>query len=353
MKMFHRLALLSSALLIFITGGCYWDRLTWQYGDVEELDGQAQAVIEQNDTNAGELQKREELLEKMEREVIKPYTINSGDQLAIKVYDHSDLSIQTMVTPDGYIGMVLVGQIKLSGLTLAQAGQKIEQALSKYIRNPKVGVSPVTISSETVTILGAVNKSGMYTISNGMRLADLFALAGGLATRLYNGQSLEAADFEKSIFVRDNKIVPINFTIAVKQGLRPHNMLLHKGDYIYVASKDDSMVYSIGDFASPKQLTYREGMTLLDLVASSGGMKETHWSNVIILRGGLNNPKMYKVDLDGILCGKKPNVRLNAGDIVYMPHDSISEYNVFIRKLFPTFQLFNMLMTPAFLYTRF
>ena len=76
-------------------------------------------------------------------------------------------------------------------------------------------------------------------------------------------------------------------------------------------------------------------------------MNDTRWSHAIIIRGGLANPVMYKVDVDRILCGKAPNVRLKSGDIVYVPKDNISEYNVFIRKLMPTAQLVNMLVTPA------
>ena len=353
MRIFHLTTSLIAALTLYFAGGCYWDRLTWQYGDTEELDGQAQAVIEESGVSAEDLKKRDDFLKKLETDVIKPYTINAGDSLAITVYNHEDLSTRTVVTPDGFLGMVLVGQIKVSGLTLEQAGKVIEKALSKYIRTPKVGVSPTIISSETVTISGAVNKSGMFNISNGMRLADLFALAGGSSARLYDGQTLDAADLEKSVFVRDNKIVPIDFNVAIKQGIRPHNMLLHKGDYVYIAAKDDSMVYTIGDMGKSKRHTYHDNMTLLEIISSSGGMNETHWSHVIIIRGSLSNPKMYKVDLDGILCGKKHNVRLHAGDIVYLPHDTISEYNVFIRKLFPTAQLVNLITTPMFWYTRF
>ena len=353
MRMFHRTAPLSAALVMTLVGGCYWDRLTWQYSDAEELNGQAQAVIEQSSTAPDAQKKRLQLLEKLEHEANQPYNINAGDSLSIVVYNHEDLSTRTIVTPDGYIGMVLAGQIKVSGLTLEQAGKKIEQALSKYIRNPKVGISPTAIQSETVTISGAVNKPGMYNITNGMRLADLFALAGGSPARLYDGQTLDASDFDKSVFVRHNKIVPLDFNLAIKTGIRPHNMLLHKGDYIYIAVKDDSMVYVVGDFVKPKRQTYHENMTLLELIASCGGVNETRWSHVIIIRGGLSDPKMYKVDLDGILCGKKQNVRMQAGDIVYLPHDSISEYNVFIRKLLPTAQLLNMITTPMFWYSRF
>ena len=64
---------------------------------------------------------------------------------------------------------------------------------------------------------------------------------------------------------------------------------------------------------------------------------------MIIIRNSLSNPKFYKVDVDGILAGKCRNVELKAGDIVYVPKDNISEYNVFVRKLMPTAQIVNLL----------
>jgi len=76
-------------------------------------------------------------------------------------------------------------------------------------------------------------------------------------------------------------------------------------------------------------------------------MKETHWKHVIIIRDGLVNPKLYKVDIDGILAGKCRNVPLKAGDIVYVPKDDLSEYNVFVKKLLPTAQLFSLIAGRA------
>ena len=354
MKLSHRNITIAVALVLCLLSGCYWDRLTWNYGDLQELGKDADALLEESPGLSEEERKeREKVLENLDKEPMPPYTINAGDNIAIVIYNNPDLSTNTIVTPDGYIGMVLVGQIKVSGMTLAQAAKALEQALSKYIRNPKVGVSPTSIQSEKVTISGAVNKSGMYNISNGMRLADLIAMAGGTAARLYDGQTLDAADFENSVFIRGNKTIPLNFDLAIKRGNHLHNVMLRKGDYIYIATKDDSMVYLLGDVDKSKRQTYHENLTLLELLATAGGMNETRWSNAIIIRGGINNPKMYKVDLDGILCGKKPNIKLHAGDIVYLPHDNISEYNVFIRKLFPTAQLVNMITTPMFWYTRF
>ncbi len=332
-----------SAALLLGTG-CY-DRYTGNYDEVPELEIES-ALIEESEDSGKEEEERIQQLEALEKESEDVYTINSGDNVSITVYNHSDLAVKTTVTPDGYVGMVFIGQVKVAGLTLEQASQLIEEKLSKYIRNPKVGISPYEIRSETVTIAGAVMRPGMYDISNGMRLADLFAKAGGAATRFYDGQTLDATDLDKSIFLRRNKLVPLDFQQAIATGQTPHNVLLRKGDYIYIAPREDSVVYLAGDVKKPYRRIWEKSMGVLELLSDAGWINETHWSHVIIIRGGFANPKMYKVDLDGILAGKKRNVPLQPGDVVYMPHDNISEYNVFVRKLLPTGQLLNMLTTP-------
>ena len=342
----------TAALLCALTG-CY-DRFTYNYADFKELAPTGSAILEETEFNDTE---RNIVLEKViarGKEKEQVYTINAGDTVSITVYNHPDLSIShTLVTTDGNIGMVLIGEIKVAGLTLDQASKTIEKALSQYIRNPKVGLSPLEIHSETATIVGAVNSSGTYTISNGMRLVDLFAQAGGSATRLYDGQNLDAADFDHSVFIRNGEIIPIDFARAIQQGDPLHNLEIYKGDYIYIAAKDDAMVYLIGDVKNPQRRVWTQGTGLLELLAATGWVNETYWPHVIILRGGVAKPKLYKVDLDGILQGRKPNLLLEPGDIVYVPHDDISEYNVFIRKLFPTMQLINMISTPMFWYSKF
>ena len=172
---------------LFFCAGCYFDRLTGKYDDIPELTRENEAVLGRNTMTIEERQRRIRLLQNLEREPIPSYTINGGDKVEIIVYNNPDLSVKTTVTPDGYIGMVLIGQIHVAGLTLGEASQKIEKALSRYIRNPKVGLSPFLIASETVTISGAVSHPGIYPVTNGMRLADVFAKAGGAASRMYSG----------------------------------------------------------------------------------------------------------------------------------------------------------------------
>ena len=335
------LSLFSAGALLTLNG-CY-GRTTRNFDTFPELATMKNAVLEESGLTKEELEYREKILREIQSEPEPVYTINAGDKVGIVVYNHPDLAVDTIVTPDGYIGMMFVGQIKIAGLTLVQASQRIEEELEKYVRNPKVGVLPREITSETVTIAGGITKPGMYSISNGMRLADLYALAGGSATRWAEAQEREAADLENSLFVRKDKTIQLDFIKAIKAGDELHNILLRKGDYIYIASRDDSMVYLVGDLKTPSRHIWAPGLGLLELLAIGGWVNETYWHHAIIIRGGLVNPKMYKVDLDGILEGRRSNVELLSGDIVYIPKDDISEYNVFVRKLLPTTQIINIL----------
>ena len=137
-------------------------------------------------------------------------------------------SMESLVTPDGAIGVMFAGQVQVAGLTLEEASEKIKKVYAQYIKNPELGVFAIDVRSQTATIAGAVNNPGMFVISNGMRLADLFAKAGGSAVRDFDDQMLDAADFQNSIIVRNGKILPVNFSLAIEKGDRWHNVKLKK-----------------------------------------------------------------------------------------------------------------------------
>ena len=335
LRIFALTALMLLSAAVLFSGGCY-DRFTGNYDEIPELVD-IESEVENPEEETKKEKKKEEARIALEQEKEQVYTINSGDNVEIIVYNHEDLTIKTTVTPDGHIGMVFIGQVKVAGLTLEQASRLIEEKLSKYIRNPKVGVSPYEIVSETVSISGAVTHPGIYTIADGMRLADLFAKAGGAASHHYDGQTLNAADYSASFFIRENKVIPVDFVKAIEQGHPLHNIQLHRGDYIYIAARESSQVYLIGEVKKPGRRLWTRELGLLELLSQGEWLNEVHWQNVILIRG-VNNPKMYKIDIDSIMNGKHPNVALKSGDIVYVPKDNISEYNVFIRKLIPTAQ---------------
>lgn len=340
-KPFHYISCLLFAISALLFCSCD-SILDARYGEFPELFDTKSAIVDETGLSPEEQQRRIEKLMAIDAEGVPPYTINSGDHVQIIVYNNSDLNINTVVTPDGYIGMVFCGQVRVAGLTMKEAAEKIEKELEKYIKNPAVGISPISISSETVSISGAVAKPGMYTISNGMRLADLYALAGGSSVRHFDGQDLDAADLVNSVFIRNSEFIEIDFKAAIERCERWDNILLRKGDYIYIAVRSESMVCLVGDVGRPHKRIWDNNLGLMELLTTGGWLHETHWRYAIIIRGGTANPHLYKVDILGILYGEKPNVMLEAGDVVYVPRDSISEFNVFVRKLMPTGSLISL-----------
>ena len=335
--------LFSTVVIAFALSGCYPDRWTNQYNSLLGNIQSDNAILEESGFDEESEKRRIEELERLAAEESSAYHINAGDKIDIRVYGHEDLNIVTKVSPDGSIGMVFVGQLIVSGLTISEARDAITKGLEPYIKHPVVGVSVLEVSSETITISGAVGKPGLYNISDSSRLADVYAMAGSSATRLFNGVTVDVADLEHSIIVRDNKMLPVDFHAAIDRGDRLNNIKMKKGDYIFVAQRMESSVTICGDVRNPHKRLYESGMGLIEFLTAAGWMNETHWNNVIIIRGSMSNPKMFKVDVDAIMVGKSPNIALKANDIVYVPKDNISEYNVFIRKLMPTVQLVNLL----------
>ena len=337
----------------FLLAGCYWDRLTGNYDSVFEVTNTSDdsAVLDESGRDEETLARQEKRLAELAADEEPVYRMNAGDKVEIRVYGHPDLASTTTIGPDGTVGIAFMGQVKLSGLSIADGADKIREGLAPYIKNPVVSISVHEISSETATIAGSCAKPGVYGISSSTRLADLYATAGSSASRLFNGVDVDVADLEHSIIVRKGEILPVNFMKAINEGDSLHNIRLRKGDYVFIAQRMEASVTICGEVEHPHKRLFEPGMGLIETLTAAGWMHDTHWKHVIIIRDGLVHPRLYKVDVDGILAGKCRNVTLQSGDIVYVPKDNLSEYNVFVRKLLPTAQIINLLTSRVTAYS--
>ena len=336
-------ALLCILPFVFLAG-CYWDRLTKHYDDVFDVTNRDDdsAILEETGREEETIARNRKRLEELAADEEPVYRMNAGDEIDIRVYDQPDLGMRTKIGPDGMIGFAFMGQLKLSGLTIGEGAEKIREGLAPYVKNPVVSVTVTDIQSETATIAGACGKPGVYGISNSTLLSDLYAIAGSSAVRLFNGVDVDVADLEHSLIFRKGEILPVDFRQAIERGDTLNNVRIRKGDYVFIAQRLEASVTICGEVGHPHKRLFEPGMGLIETLTSAGWMKDTHWKHVIIIRDGLAHPRMYKVDVDGILAGKCRNISLKAGDIVYVPKDDISEYNVFVKKLLPTAQLFNL-----------
>ena len=338
-----------AALLALAFAGCYFNRLTSNYDSVFEINNTSDdaAIIDESSRNEEDEARTRKRLMELEMEEEPAYHMNAGDKIEIRVYDHPDLGMTTRIGPDGMVGFAFMGQVKLSGQTIAQGAEHIREGLEPYVKNPVVSITVLAVESETATIAGSCAKPGVYNISNATRLADFYAMAGSSAERLFNGVDVDVADLEHSILVRNGEILPVDFHKAIDKGDVLNNVRIRKGDYVFIAQRMEASIIICGEVKSPHKRLYEPGMGLIETLTSAGWMVDTHWKHVIIIRDGLASPKLYKVDVDGILAGKCRNVPLKAGDIVYVPKDDLSEFNVFVNKLLPTAQIFSLIAGRA------
>jgi polysaccharide biosynthesis/export protein len=119
------------------------------------------------------------------------YRLGPGDQIGLDIFDVPELSGaqgQHVVLVDGSVNLPWVGKLKLQGLTLSEASDRLEQAYTPYIRNPLITVNLVTARTLRVDVVGAVKRPGSYIISpqgqtNQVLVGDAAAGGGGVANQ--------------------------------------------------------------------------------------------------------------------------------------------------------------------------
>lgn len=109
------------------------------------------------------------------------YRLGAGDQISVTVAGSPDFSTTTRIREDGAIGYPFLGTVQVGGLTLEQAGNRIEQQLlaAKLLRNPQVTVAVEQYLSRLVTVLGEVKNPKRYGLSQPSTVLDMIAEAGG------------------------------------------------------------------------------------------------------------------------------------------------------------------------------
>ena len=108
------------------------------------------------------------------------YKIAPMDTLSVKVFKMPDLSGDYEVDLTGQISMPLIGSTMATDVTTAELDQRLTAKLGeKYLENPDVSVAIKSSSRRSVTVDGAVNRSGSFPVNGPLTLMQAVALAGG------------------------------------------------------------------------------------------------------------------------------------------------------------------------------
>ncbi len=304
-------------------------------------------VIVRPETPRNQARKYAEL-ERLQRVMPAAYTITSNDVLAIAVEGQAELSRPSvLVMPDGTISVAPIGSLSVVGRTLQDVAAELQKKYQKYVKDCNVVVEPVSLKPYKFTIGGTVTAPGVYPFAFGnFRLTDAVAMAQGLLTVGDNGGKQVLADLENAYISRQGKILPVDFKLALEQGSTLNNIPILDGDYIYIPSLENGKITVLGEVGGQNCLPFQPDLTLLQAIALSGGLKETNSKDIKVIRGGLKNPVVYNINIKDIQQGRSMDFLLQPRDIVFVPRDPISEWNVIIRLITPSIQFLNGVAGP-------
>jgi polysaccharide export outer membrane protein len=115
--------------------------------------------------------------------------LRAGDAISISVWQDPKLDRTVVISPDGYISLPLVGQIKASGLSPPALADVLKQRLQKnYTGDLDVTVALAAPNREAedeqkprVYVTGEVLRPGPYLLKPPINLMQAISLAGGLS----------------------------------------------------------------------------------------------------------------------------------------------------------------------------
>lgn len=160
---------------------------------------------------------------------VSEFILGAGDTIEITVYKHDELKKNIQIDSSGIITYPLVGDIQTSGLSILRLRDKIRDGLTKYINNPQVSVGITAIKNQKVIVLGEVSKPGYFQIESSLSALDAISQAGGFTL---DGKQKSVILIRGGI----NKpgLVRLDLEKALKQGDLTQNVMLQRGDIIYV-----------------------------------------------------------------------------------------------------------------------
>lgn len=157
------------------------------------------------------------------------YAIGPGDTLEISVWRDDSLSREVIVPPDGVISFPLIGDIKVTGITVAELRKAVTKKLSDYVPDATVTVILKAFNSLRAYVIGKVKNPGMYPITLDTNVMQILAMAGGL-NPYASEDNIHILRKEKGGTIK----FPFSYGDVLKGRNLEQNITLQRGDVVVV-----------------------------------------------------------------------------------------------------------------------
>lgn len=248
------------------------------------------------------------------------YELGPGDVINFSLFGRPELDRPGFrVAPDGTISYLQAQNIKVAGMTIDEARLAIEKGLASNFRSPRVIITPQEVGSKRFTILGKVINKGVVTLERPITLVEAIANAGGIETGLFEQNTVELADLDRSFVSRSGERLPVDFRRLLNDGDMSRNIEIEPNDFIYVASTISNDYYVLGAVMNPGVQGLTPDATVVSAISRRGGLGDRAWPDrVLVVRGSFDKPQTFIVNVKDILAAKEKDFKLQPKDIVYI-----------------------------------
>jgi polysaccharide export outer membrane protein len=244
------------------------------------------------------------------------YRVGPGDILEVTVLDNEEVSRIPTVQTSGVIALPLLGEVEVTGLTVAEIQRKLTTLLARdYLVNPQVEVKVKDYQSQFVTVVGEVNTGGRKPLRGRTRLVDLLVEAGGFTPRASGDIMISR---QEGTFDGGAKTLRMSLS---RGALTPQDqvnleVVLKNGDVITALQK--YYVTVEGEVNRPGRYPIEGELTVTGAVSTAGGLTRFGGNDVRVRRVDpqTGQTRILEVDLKDVRSGKKPDPALLPNDVV-------------------------------------
>ncbi len=158
------------------------------------------------------------------------YRLQPGDLIELQYHYTPELNQTATVTPDGIVNLNMVGNVKVSDLTMQQAHDLIVKKASERLNDPDLNLILRDFQRPYVVVAGEVPKPGRIDLRERTTAMQAILWAGGFSDTAQSGQVV--------LFRRINgdeaEVKVLHLTNINKTKKLEHDVKLQQGDMLLV-----------------------------------------------------------------------------------------------------------------------
>ena len=216
------------------------------------------------------------------------YRLGPGDAVFIDVYGASQKTIESTVSPDGYVTIEDYGPVQVSGLTVSQANAKLRSTIGSRYSSSQIKLTVGETRSIMVNVMGEVKAPGTYTLSAFATVFHALYMAGG---------TNDLGTLRNIKVYRNNRLVSVvDIYDYMLNGKLTGNVRLADNDVIVVGPYD-CLVNITGKVKRPMWYEMKKNESVGSVLKYAGGFTgDAYTKSVRVIRKTGKEYSVYNVD---------------------------------------------------------